>query len=518
MNWFPRPNEDGDVEPVPRAERWVAEVILQVLQSPVAQEWKDRVGVAGPRDGSAKATTRLLAGDGWVIKTNVGQTFESRGAAVAAAMQERIRSRSINVCHPSKHWAVMSWESHWLALTICPEVVTLRGLETFRERTRGWLGMILLAVRVVRDHGVGLDLNPANFGFERGSTQLYYIDDEFYPSCEERELAWAMASRIPEESEAPATEWHAWGVAVAQALMSEDASISIYTIAEEVDTYPLSYRFEESRKALKDGLLRATRARSMSSSPAGKLGNGLTCVFADVHANLPALEAVLAEAREIGVRDYLFLGDIVGYGPHPAACIERLAALPNSIILRGNHDHAVATGHLELGMNPVARSCAEWTTCVLDAEAREWLGNLRTEVTDESWMAVHGAPRDPRRFRAYVYDLTHEDNISDLRRRGLPLCFHGHTHVAAVRSDLGTLRGPALAEPVSLDRFRFALANPGSVGQPRDGDPRAAFAIWRPDERQLVFRRVNYPVYRTVQDLHNLGLPAELERRLIGGS
>src|SRR5687768_10398852 len=98
----------------------------------------------------------------------------------------------------------------------------------------------------------------------------------------------------------------------------------------------------------------------------------LTCVLADVHSNLPALEAVLREARLAGADSYLFLGDAVGYGPHPRVCIERLAALPAAALISGNHDNSVASGKLERGMDGVARTAAAWTRGVLDKPHLQW--------------------------------------------------------------------------------------------------------------------------------------------------
>src|SRR5262245_5912309 len=101
MEWFPRPSSPSDIEPVPKSERWVAEIILQLLSDPTAREWQDKVGVAGPHDGSAKHTTRLLAAGGWVIKTNVAQSCASRDAAFSAASHDRIQAHRLGVWHPS---------------------------------------------------------------------------------------------------------------------------------------------------------------------------------------------------------------------------------------------------------------------------------------------------------------------------------------------------------------------------------------------------------------------------------
>lgn len=237
----------------------------------------------------------------------------------------------------------------------------------------------------------------------------------------------------------------------------------------------------------------------------------------DVHANLPALSAVVSAADALGATAYLFLGDAVGYGPHPAECIALLAQLPG-IFVRGNHDEAVTTGRFDAGMNRLARATAEWTRARLGTGELEWLASLSIEHRDGEWLAVHGAPRDPRRMFAYVYDLTFDENLAEIEREGVALCFHGHTHVpiAYVERPAGRMKS-ATSSPLALDPRRPCLVNPGSVGQPRDGDPRAAFALWDRGAARISFERVAYAVAQTLADIRRAGLPAELLTRLQKG-
>src|SRR5690606_28591274 len=114
----------------------------------------------------------------------------------------------------------------------------------------------------------------------------------------------------------------------------------------------------------------------------------------------------------------------------------RLAELPRAHLIRGNHDHAIAANRFELGMNSLARQCAEWTRQQLGAAELAWLAELPIEHVEEGWVAVHGAPRDPHRFLAYVYELTYEDNLRHLREHRIPLCFYGHTHVQLTHVEL----------------------------------------------------------------------------------
>lgn len=197
-------------------------------------------------------------------------------------------------------------------------------------------------------------------------------------------------------------------------------------------------------------------------------------ILSDIHANLEALEAVLAHA---GAFDRLwFLGDAVGYGPDPNACVERLLALKPEVWLAGNHDWA-ALGKLDLAdFNPEARRAAEWTGEQLNPEARAVLDAVvpRLNMTDQDVTLVHGSPRGP--IWEYILDAgTAYENFDQFTTS---MCLFGHTHVPTAFEEHpdGAYRWRyALDEPLALNGSRW-LINPGSVGQPRDGDPRASYA------------------------------------------
>jgi diadenosine tetraphosphatase ApaH/serine/threonine PP2A family protein phosphatase len=400
----------------------------------------------------------------------------------------------------------------WYPLTVCPELSTLRRLESFEERARAWLEMIQDAIDVFRLHRVGLDLNPANFARESSGSRLYYIDDELYDDLDERSVASAIVARIPEEPTVELTTWRRWGASLRASLAI--GAFDWDRIRDEIRMYPLAERYEPARGALLDGM-----AASAAPRPRGPASRELTCVLADVHANLAALEAVIDDALDHGVDRFLFLGDAVGYGPDPAACVRRLAELPNATLIRGNHDHAIATGRLDVGMNRLARQCAEWTRAALGPAELEWLRSLPTEHVEDGWIAVHGAPQDPHRFLAYVYELTYEDNLRHLRERRIPRCFYGHTHVQLIHVELAS--GPSKlpgVRSVELSARNYWLVNPGSVGQPRDGDPRAGYALWNRRTQELANLRVAYNVERTANALQTTPLPPQLVDRLRAGA
>jgi hypothetical protein len=164
--------EAADVQLLGTSAALDSAAVFALLASPHAVEWRDKVGVAGSRDGSAKSTTRLLQVDGWVLKTDIGRagTEEERVAADLLAMRARGLSRGI--WHPSKTWAVMRSGSRYYPLTVCTELTSLRSLATAHERRQAWREMLRLALHVSAGTGLGLDLNPANFGREQPGAQL----------------------------------------------------------------------------------------------------------------------------------------------------------------------------------------------------------------------------------------------------------------------------------------------------------------------------------------------------------
>lgn len=509
--WFPRPaGEDAVVLLEPHGD-WTAAKVFELFSNPDCEEWRHKVGVAGPVDGSAKSTTRLLAVRGWVLKTCIGEASASRKEVFELVSKGRAAGLAASVWHPLKIWVVMSVENQFYPLTICPELVTLRQLDDWNDRSLAWIEMIQSSIDVHHSHGLGLDLNPANFGRDGQASRLFYLDDEFYTGLSERNVANAIVARIPEEPTVVASAWRSWGEKLKATLSL--GKFSWDGIAEEIRIYPLPERFEECRKALLSVLLH--REKKSKSSRKKRV----TCVIADVHGNLPALEAVLEDARSHDADSFLFLGDAIGYGPQPSECISRLAELPQSVLLRGNHDHAVATGQFEVGMNRLARHCAEWTRSSLGTHELEWLAELAPDYFADEWLAVHGAPQDPRRFLAYVYELTFEDNLRYLRQAKIPLCFCGHTHVQMTYAEVAS--GPTRVVGAStmqlLPKFQY-LVNPGSVGQPRDGDPRAAYALWDRQTAEVKTLRVAYDLERTIAALHAAQLPSQLEGRLRAGA
>jgi predicted phosphodiesterase len=237
-------------------------------------------------------------------------------------------------------------------------------------------------------------------------------------------------------------------------------------------------------------------------------------VVSDIHSNLHALEAVLA-AIEADAPDELWcLGDLVGYGPRPNECCAAIAERAD-VCLAGNHDLAVR-GTIDLEeFHGDAGLAATWTREVLEPEWQTLLGRLEPEGVAHGVALYHGSARDP----VWEYVLSDEGALGTFELTSSPLVLVGHSHVALqiVQSD-GDVSGsvaPAGTE-VELGGVR-ALLNPGSVGQPRDGDPRAAYLLLDLDARRAEFRRVEYEVERTQREMQDAGLPEMLAARLALG-
>lgn len=242
-------------------------------------------------------------------------------------------------------------------------------------------------------------------------------------------------------------------------------------------------------------------------------------VLSDIHANLEALEAVLDAARQVPSDRLLVLGDLVGYGADPNPVVERIRSLQPHALIRGNHDKVASGVESAEGFNAVARSAIRWTYETLTEENRAWLATLPTGpvVVDDLLEICHGTPFDED---AYVFDDL--DALRAIHAAQRPLCLFGHTHVQigyALSGDQFTLTTLDDARPleVRVTNGTRHLLNPGSVGQPRDGDPRAGFAVADTGRRTVTLFRIDYPIQQAQVRIRQEGLPDVLAQRLALG-
>jgi diadenosine tetraphosphatase ApaH/serine/threonine PP2A family protein phosphatase len=236
-------------------------------------------------------------------------------------------------------------------------------------------------------------------------------------------------------------------------------------------------------------------------------------IISDIHANLEALDATVSAAPPCD--HVLVLGDLVGYGADPNAVVDRIRALPSVTIIRGNHDKVAAGLEGATGFNHLARHAVEWTRSTLTVSNRDWIARLPAGpiAIDSVAEICHGTPFDED---VYLFDDMEARRAFRVMNR--PVCLFGHTHVPTVfrcndkLEAIGPPRGARFNVPV--DAGSQYLVNCGAVGQPRDGDPRAAFGVLDTRTRMLTVIRVPYDVATAQSKIIAAGLPEVLAQRL----
>jgi diadenosine tetraphosphatase ApaH/serine/threonine PP2A family protein phosphatase len=235
-------------------------------------------------------------------------------------------------------------------------------------------------------------------------------------------------------------------------------------------------------------------------------------ILADMHSNLEAFEAVLGDADGRGGFDKMWcLGDVVGYGPDPHECIGRLRQF-EPVCIAGNHDWA-AIGKMDTSeFNPVAALAAHWTADQLTAEDKEYLSGLPLKLYENGFTLAHGSPREP----VWEYLLSTEAAQENFVHFDTPYCLVGHSHVPLIFElvdDKAVYK--EFSERANLElKDQRLIINPGGVGQPRDGDPRASYAIYDSEAQAVYHYRVEYDIPATQKKMAERGLPTPLIWRL----
>lgn len=256
-----------------------------------------------------------------------------------------------------------------------------------------------------------------------------------------------------------------------------------------------------------------------------------TAILSDIHANYHALCAVVADLSAEQCTGIVCLGDVVGYNAYPRECLDYIRSLGCPVV-KGNHDEEVSTpSKASARMNPAARMAMEWTRSQLDEDRIAWLARLQYQrivrpSQGASYTIVHSTLDQPK---AWNYILNVDDSASSFLRQFSTMCFHGHTHVPRVFCWDGTHAGedynvvhPFYTQHADYSEFvpqpglKYFI-NVGSVGQPRDHDPRACYVIYDTDSGVVVFRRVEYDIAGAQAAIRNAGLPEYLARRLESG-
>lgn len=249
-----------------------------------------------------------------------------------------------------------------------------------------------------------------------------------------------------------------------------------------------------------------------------------TAVISDIHANLEGLETVLDDIRRQGIEDIICLGDVIGYGPNPNECLDRVMDVCRWQLM-GNHEEAVLYG--AVGFNPKAKMAIDWTRDQLNSPEQppekrnarwKFLGDLRLVVNENGFDFVHGSPRDPVREYVFPADVLDQDKLRSIFDHVGRACFAGHTHIPGVIAEDGRFTpadGDAFQHTVTETGPRVLL-NVGSVGQPRDGDNRSCYVVI--DGPTVTWRRLDYDVEKTAAKILAIDrLPGYLASRLREG-
>jgi len=240
-------------------------------------------------------------------------------------------------------------------------------------------------------------------------------------------------------------------------------------------------------------------------------------IISDIHGNLAAFDAVLAHADMKSIDQIWCLGDVVGYGPCPNECIVRLREFPDHYCVAGNHDWAAIDRVDSVEFNPIAQTACRWTSQQLTPENRAYLENLPTRIIEGDSTLVHGSPREPI-WEYIIYPSTAQLNFQFFDTQ---LCFVGHTHAPAIFQEETSTHKFEISIPFPEQAIEIGderlIINPGSVGQPRDGDPWAAYMIFEHEENVLQYHRIPYDIGLTQRLMMEKGLPESLISRLSFG-
>ena len=232
-------------------------------------------------------------------------------------------------------------------------------------------------------------------------------------------------------------------------------------------------------------------------------------ILSDLHANLEATEAVLSDATDKECTEFVCLGDLVGYNANPHECVEIVRALECPVV-KGNHDEQAALTESSRDFNELAEQAISWTRANLTDDDKRWLSELRMTRQVRDFTIVHATLDTPSEW-GYVFNNL--DAVASFTYQHTTICFFGHTHVAGafVRDD-GVKR--VKAEQLMIEPGKKYFINTGSVGQPRDGDPRAAYCIYDTEKNIVEQRRLKYDLPTAQRKIIQAGLPRLLAERL----
>lgn len=472
------------------------------------------------RENESRPATKVYADQTHVLKLRseyrLAQTQAER--FIHQCME---REQALAIYHPDKIWFHISLTENDVVeignLTPLLTPVSAIFQEAQAANTYPYIELVKrmldMYFTAAQNHNYCLDMGLSNFGVDTGNI-LYYIDDEVYSWDDYNTLPEFLASLIRTQLWLLEVDCRELGRWLRLRLLAVSGDPHILTIVTEAvrRAYFASDR-HQLLQILVDALYAGAKYQPTQRSVTGQ--HQLLGLIADIHANAPALEVALTALKKRGVDHILILGDIVGYGPHPEDCAWILSALPNMSAIRGNHDHAVATGKWGAGLNSMAAWVLQWTLDNISSATQQWLASLPAYIRQENWLAVHGSPIDKTFFNGYVYQMSFRENLDALEQRKITTCFHGHTHIQSVYA---RRRGIDAVLPVTtvmdLVDYNHTLICPGSVGQPRGHHPGVECATFHTGTNRLELLRLDYAMEKTLNDMKTLQFPDALLQRI----
>ncbi len=509
-----------------------------------------KIEIIGAIDGSlhydSLQISRLLEEDQTIL--NYGTTFMGRpGTQLHTGANDVVKLRAeldlnedkthdfvryalqqeqkLKLHHPHKTWFVIELDNHKFKIgNICPRLIPLHTLEQTKptdiSKKVAYLKQVYHYYFSTASHfNLRLDEGLSNFGIDKNDT-LYYLDDDIYSWDNFISFTHILGVLIRNNQWLDEHYAQKFGIELQQLISNfSKESHTCYRVARLLRDI---FMPDNDRKLVLNTIIKQLEQSKVVTKKL-KVTADCLAILADVHANIPALEAVLDYLQQHNITHGIVLGDIVGYGPHPNECIKRLQQT-ELMVIKGNHDHAVISGNTKRGISSIASWCIEWTIPRLSIDEKKWLTELPLELNSDdndfkSWRAVHGSPIDPNYFYAYVYQMTYEQNLDEMEKQQLDLCFHGHSHIQGmyVRDELGQDKFLNPTAKTSLANYNHALICPGSIGQPRNGCTGTQFAIYHQHTDEIQFISINYEIDKTLADLQKYEFPAMLAERLQRG-
>ena len=498
------------------------EVLLQ-QQAEVVEQGADFTG---------KPKTGIYTDGQHVVKIH-GEVCLEPSTAKAWVQKALLKERAYRIYHPHKTWFIQFNDSQACANigNICPKLTPLHVLfdsnpPDIDNYLKHFKQLFHIYFKLASQLKIRLDEGLSNFATAENG-QLYYLDDDVYTWDKTISLGQMLGVYFRSLTWIDDSVAQTLGNLCQQAIVNHFKSYE-YTVvlAEQIKhVFIPNTQVNQCVNAFIQGL--SNKPKKVIEPPvivpktqATILVNNLTsskkfAVLADVHANLPALNAVLDFLAEHDIYQGWVLGDVVGYGPHPNECVQRLQQSQLTVI-KGNHDNAIAMTDYPL-FSKNASWAIDWTQQQLNDNAKAWLEDLPPVIETPDWLLIHGAPVDPTFFNGYIYTMTYEQNLDVLEKRNIPLCFHGHTHMPSIFTRAkNTPDQQHNQDFFDFNTCQYALVCSGSVGQPRNQNIQAQFAIYDQDKNTLQYHRLDYDVSQVIQDMEQHRFPEGLIKMLRG--